>query len=497
MNKEIIIKELTDILNEDFSSMKLLGRTSSFRCNKDLFLKLKNKYPNILKSIKHLVEIAKHRNNFDECFGLFYCQCGNEKVIDSKFCSYHNCPAKNKSVGINCKKTKLERYGDANYNNEDKHKQTCLERYGVDNIRKSDKFKEHSKKVKLEKYGDEKFTNREKAKQTCLEKYGKSNYMQTDEFRYKSKKYFQENYNKDYFFETEEFQEKRKETCNEKYQVNSFSKTEEFKSKCKVTWKNNFGVDHPMKSNDIKTKVKNTMNEHWGKHFTKTNLFKDLYKDKEFIRKMKLKELETRTNNNTLQKDLFKNAEHYNKWLNKFKNTMNERYGKSFFTQTQEYKSLYNDKKWVEEKVIKGQNTKRENGTINTSNPEDEIFKLLKNKYSDTIRWYKDSRYPFECDFYIPNKDLFIELNFHWTHGIEPFNKENKQHLNLVNYWFEKSKEIYNDGKHKGQNKEYYTKAIYVWTELDTLKLKTFKDNNLNYKIFYNKLEFDKWFKEQ
>lgn len=35
---------------------------------------------------------------------------------------------------------------------------------------------------------------------------------------------------------------------------------------------------------------------------------------------------------------------------------------------------------------------------------------------------------------------------------------------------------------------------IYTWTDLDPRKLQTFKQNNLNYKIFYNLDEFLDWF---
>jgi len=498
MNKELIKTELYNILKENLDKVILKGnKPALISSNKTIFKNLKTKYPNILLSPKYLIEICKHKNSFDGCLGLFYCKCGNEKAITSKFCSNHNCPAKNKSVGINCKNTKLIKYGDANYNNMNKHKQTCLERYGVDNILKSEEFKKHSKKVKFEKYGNEKFTNRQKAKRTCLEKYGKSSYMETDEFKDKSKEYFQEHYNKDYFFETDEFQAKRRQTCLDKFGVDSFSKTENFKNKTKDVWFNNYGVVHPMKVKEIKDKVKKTMNEHWGAHYTKTKYFKDLYKNNEFKNKMKDKEFETRIKNGTIQKDLFKDDEHYRKWLNKFTKTMLQRYGKPYYTQTKSYKDLYNNKEWVEEKVIKGQNTKKEKGTTNTSVPELEIFEILKTKFQDIIHLYKDNKYNFECDFYIPSKKLYIELNFHWTHGFEPFNAGNDEHIKLINYWMEKAKEIYTTGEHKGDNKDYYSKAIYVWTELDPKKLKCFKDNNLNYKIFYNRKEFDSWFKEQ
>lgn len=36
----------------------------------------------------------------------------------------------------------------------------------------------------------------------------------------------------------------------------------------------------------------------------------------------------------------------------------------------------------------------------------------------DVVRQYRDPRYPFFCDFYVRSLDLFVECNFHWTHGL-------------------------------------------------------------------------------
>ena len=97
------------------------------------------------------------------------------------------------------KQTCLDRYGVENFNNMEQIKQTCLDRYGVESvlslreiIEKSDKtyiekygsrsdmVKSTLKKAKitkLERYGDENFNNREQAKQTCLDKYGVTTYI--------------------------------------------------------------------------------------------------------------------------------------------------------------------------------------------------------------------------------------------------------------------------------------------------------------------------------
>lgn len=125
--------------------------------------------------------------------------------------------------------------------------------------------------------------------------------------------------------------------------------------------------------------------------------------------------------------------------------------------------------------------TMKENGTLNTSKPEEEMYKDLCNLYGeeDVVHHYKDERYPFNCDFYIKSLDKFIELNLHWTHGKEPYDNSNTEHIELVE-------------KYKSKNTNYFNTAIYVWTVLDPKKLQTFRDNNLNFEIIYKNLVINK-----
>lgn len=126
----------------------------------------------------------------------------------------------------------------------------------------------------------------------------------------------------------------------------------------------------------------------------------------------------------------------------------------------------------------KGFKTRKLKGNVNTSNQEEILFNLLLEKYPGyTIyRNYIDKeRYPFHCDFYIKELDLFIELNAHWTHGGKPFDPSDQDCLNQLNNWEQKSK-----------NSNFYKIAIDVWTNKDVEKLRVAKTNNLNYKILFS-----------
>ena len=104
--------------------------------------------------------------------------------------------------------TKLERYGQAHYNNrekarntmnekygchsscvdeiKDKKESTCLKKYGHTSSLMNDAVKQKSRQTKLEKYGDENYNNPEKRKLTCKNRYGVENPMQNESIKEKS-----------------------------------------------------------------------------------------------------------------------------------------------------------------------------------------------------------------------------------------------------------------------------------------------------------------------
>lgn len=129
------------------------------------------------------------------------------------------------------------------------------------------------------------------------------------------------------------------------------------------------------------------------------------------------------------------------------------------------------------ESYNKGIETRKRNGTLNTSKPEEELYVLLCNIFGedDVVRQYKEERYPYFCDFYVKSKDLFIELNGNWTHGPHAFDETNLNDIKLLENW-----------KSKSSGEDYYSNAIYVWTNLDVNKFNIVKQNGLNYITIYD-----------
>lgn len=131
--------------------------------------------------------------------------------------------------------------------------------------------------------------------------------------------------------------------------------------------------------------------------------------------------------------------------------------------------------------LAKQHETKKKNNSFNSSKPEEMYKQYLINKYGEDdvkAQYNADSRYPFECDFYIKSLDLFIELNLHWSHGNHPFNSESEEDVKKLEIWREKAK-----------TSDFYKNAIETWTVRDVRKIQMAQKNNLNYKAYYTEDE--------
>lgn len=132
---------------------------------------------------------------------------------------------------------------------------------------------------------------------------------------------------------------------------------------------------------------------------------------------------------------------------------------------------------------LKDYKTKKKNKSFNKSKPEEEAYQLLLTKFpvEDIERQYRSELYPFNCDFYIKSLDLFIECNFHWTHGKYPYTNTKDP---LLEKWETR------------KDKKFYQKAIEVYTRFDPLKRKIAQQNNLNWIEFFTLTDIYNYIKE-
>lgn len=130
--------------------------------------------------------------------------------------------------------------------------------------------------------------------------------------------------------------------------------------------------------------------------------------------------------------------------INKRKETMKERYGVEYFSQSDQFKQLWTDKDFVKKVKEKEILTKTKNKSFNQSKAEEEVYEQLLKKFNenDVIRQYEDVRYgQYICDFYIKSLDLFIEYHGHWSHGGFPFIQGEHKSMTQLLRWQEKAKE--------------------------------------------------------
>ena len=291
----------------------------------------------------------------------------------------------------------------------------------------------------LLKYGDEHYSNRIKARETCLQRYGVTSPLKSEIFKQKSKETCLQRYGVEYTGQIPEKIEKTHKACLEKYGVDSVFKVQKFRNQSLDTCIKKYASDE----DDINSIV----------NIGQLKYVKD-----------------------------------------KIKNTCLEKYGVENPMQTQYYKNLISSilsSNEIQEKIY---NTKLLNNSFNISYQEDVCFDLLKEKYSDCIRQYKSELYPFNCDFYIPSLDLYIEYNGSHYHHYHPFNINDDNDLNELNRLKEKAE---NSNAHKNGKKSQYDNIIYTWTILDLKKRNIAQQNNLNYIEFWNINEVKEWINKQ
>ena len=202
------------------------------------------------------------------------------------------------------------------------------------------------------------------------------------------------------------------------------------------------------------------------KKYGETNIAKSQYFKETYIKHIQEKYQDTTITNAFQAKEV----------INKIKETSLKHWGVTNYGATKEHQNKLKSSNVIN----KREQTKRKNHTFNTSIPETKSYKLLKEKYHDVQYQYKSEAYPFACDFYIPELDLYIECNYHWTHGGHPFNQNNLDDQEKLKLW-------------QSKNTKFYNNAINTWTIRDVKKREIAEQNNLNYIEFWNIEELKNW----
>lgn len=301
-------------------------------------------------------------------------------------------------------------------------------------IKDKDEIAREKKQTMIKNFGSIEEANLQMVRKqqiTNLNRYGNSNWHKSNDYlskkediQHKTIKTNLEKYGCTNVFQNKEIIEKSKQTKFSKYQDSNYTN----KPKQKQTCLERYGVENYCELSTCRDKAKNYLKTH---------------KDS-----VNTKRVQTNLN----------------------------RFGVDNYTKTPEYKKfmqpLYKN---LAQKVIA---SKRLHNTFNKSSLEELLYNKLIEKYgtSDVFRNYNlDTRYPFMCDFYIKSLDLFIEVNNFPTHGKEPFDKTNQNHLKLLE-------------QYKTSPKNWIEKkCVDIWAGTDILKYNTAIKEHLNYIMLYSK----------
>lgn len=340
---------------------------------------------------------------------------------------------------------------------------------------------EQIKQRNLDKYGVEWTTQldsqKEKSKQTCLEKYGTEHPMRSKEIQQKRNKSTLDHLGVEFATQSKEIQKKIKETNIEKY-----------------------GVDCPLQQETVRqSAISNAWND--GARQKRIKTTNDLYGVNTNLQRPEVKAL-AQTDDAKKKRTL------------SIRETILKKYGVTCAynipeIQAKAHSDAVNQKRTlstretllkkynvtcgynipeIQAKAIKNSHTKEANDkrveTLNNNggiSSSEQLFIELAKLYNMTVdSQHYDSKYPYSCDFYIPEKDLYVELHVFWTHN-DHFYTGSKEDLDIVTYW-------------KSKNNSFYNNAIYAWTDLDVRKRQIAKENNLNYVVLWSDIDIDIWF---
>lgn len=240
---------------------------------------------------------------------------------------------------------------------------------------------------------------KEKLRNTLISKYNVDSYSKTDEYKKKIEKTSFDKWGVSNFSKTDEYLKKSKKSYNEKYGVDSFTKTKEYLEKTIETNLIKYGVSSHTKTKKYKLERKG----------------KSIFKNEEY-----------RKQNFEIAKNIF-----YIKYLDNneslFNCDLNENH--TFIINTDNYYGrVYNKNNLC---------TVCYPIDINNSIKEIELYKFIKDNYSDQIiQNYKIDR--MEIDIYLPDLNIGFEFNGIWWHSDKY--KESNYHINKTNFF--KSRKI-------------------------------------------------------
>ena len=196
------------------------------------------------------------------------------------------------------------------------------------------------------------------------------------------------------------------------------------KEKSKRTCRQRYGVDNPMQNKDIAKKSLNNKIEKYGRDNISN---------------------QNKTRKTCQERYGVNNVSFVPKIVEKIEKTKLERYGDKYYSNRDKAKQTMMERYGVENIMTlpaiqnKIYNTKKKRKTFVLSSIELQFKKWLDEHNIKYIYQYKCNEYPFVCDFYFPDKLLYLEIQGNWVHGPHPYNKSNIDDQYLLQKWINKN----------------------------------------------------------
>lgn len=391
--------------------------------------------------------------------GSEYAQCAKDKIAQTNMARYGGVsPMASSAVRERIKSTTLDRYGVVNASSlpevKERRRRTVRERYGVDSVLSDPATRERARQTIRAQYGVDNVSQSEvikdRKRETSMRHYGvpcpaldpdvrrrqletlRRNHpdlpvdaqgpLDAPSVRAAAKASHLARHGVENAFAREDVKDQIRQTLQERYGVDNPSLSPVIQERRRETMQARYGVDNPFESEVFQEKSRQTVQERYGVDYV--------------------------AQSESVQEQI--------------RQTMQERYGVDYGMESAEIRARAMD-------------TKRKKGTFNSSSSEDALYELLveyANQHGMTVvRQYRDEkRYPFAADFYIPERDLFIELNGSWSHGRHWYEFDREMDQKIAQIW-----------RKKGEKSKYYRAAFETWVERDVRKRAAAREAQLNY----------------
>lgn len=365
-----------------------------------------------------------------------YAQCLKDKTAQTNMARYGGVsPMASSEVRERIKTTMLDRYGVVNASSlpevKERRRRTVRERYGVDSVLSDPAL-------------------RERARQTIREVYGVDNVSQSEVVKARKRESSMRRYGVPSTALDPDVRRRQLETLRRNCpdlpaDARGPFNAPSVQAAAKATHLARHGVENPFERDDVKDQIRQTVREHYGVDNPSLS---------PVIQERRRQTMQERYGvDNPFESEVFQE---------KSRQTVQERYGVDYVFQSDEI-------------LARAMDTKRKNGTFASSSSEDALYELLV-EHADqlgmtVVRQHRDEeRYPFAVDFYIPERDLFIELNGSWSHGGHWYESDREMDQKTVQTW-----------RKKGKKSQYYLNALGTWTERDVRKREAAREAQLNY----------------